>query len=78
MKEEKLIVEEQKMIINKIVSHLSTLGSDMYYEPTINICHAIQAMFKKDNFLDKREKELVHNLDHNDIQILLSYNSSCC
>jgi hypothetical protein len=78
MNEKQLLVEEQKIIIDKIVTHLSSLGSDMYYESTINICHKVHEIIRKENFLKKTEKDAVINLNANDIQTLLSYNSSCC
>jgi hypothetical protein len=78
MNEKQLLVEEQKIIIDKIVTHLSRLGSDMYYESTINICHEIHEIIRKENFFKKTETDAVINLDANDIQTLLSYNSSCC
>jgi hypothetical protein len=78
MKDEKKKVDIQKDIIERIVKHLSTLGSDMYYSPTINICHEIQGVIKKQNFLTREEQEMVANLDAHGIQSLLSYSSNCC
>ena len=78
MKEEKKKVDIQKDIIDRIVKHLSSLGSDMYYIPTIDICHEIQGVIKQKTFLNVEEQEMVANLDAHGIQSLLSYNSNCC
>jgi len=78
MKEEKLKIDIQKDIIDRIVQHLSTLGSDMYYAPTIDICHEIQGVIKKKNFLTREEQEIVVNLDAHEIKSLLSNSSNCC
>jgi hypothetical protein len=77
MKDEKK-VNIQKDIIDRIVKHLSTLGSDMYYAPTINICHEIQDIINQKNFLKEEEQDMVNDLDANGIQSLLSYSSNCC
>ena len=77
-KEDDLLAERQKAIIEKIVSHLASQGSSMYYESTINICHEIHNIIHNEEFLDLKEKEDVKNLGARDIQNFLSYNSSCC
>ena len=78
MKKEELLIEKQKIVIDKIVNHLSTLGQSLYYEPTINICHEIYNIIHNEKFLKQKDKEAVIKLDSKDIQVLLSYNSSCC
>ncbi len=78
MKDEKLLIDDQKIIIDKIVNHLSSLGSSMYYESTINICREIHEIIKNKSLLNKNENDSVSMLSPDDIQILLSYNSSCC
>ena len=78
MKEDKKKVDIQQDIIDRIVKHLSTLGSDMYYSPTINICYEIQGIINQKTFLKKEEQEMVANLDANEIQSLLRYSSNCC
>jgi hypothetical protein len=77
MKEEKKI-NIQKDIIDRIVKHLSTLGSDMYYAPTINICQEIQGVINQKVFLKAEEQDMVNGLDANGIKSLLSYSSNCC
>ncbi len=78
MAEEKIITGKQKVIVDKIVDHLNSQGSDMYYESTINICREIHHVIQKESFLNHEEKEIVGQLTPHDIQNLLSYNSSCC
>lgn len=78
MNEELTKVDIQKQIIERIVNHLSSLGSDMYYESTMNICHEIKNVIKDGKLLNKTDTELVKNLNPKDIQSLLSYNSNCC
>lgn len=78
-KEEKeLLVTKQKAIIDKILSHLVDQGLELYYEPTMNICREIQLIIQEDKLLNVKEKEAVEMLSSNDIQTLMSYNSSCC
>jgi hypothetical protein len=78
MKEETKKVVIQRDIIDKIVKHLSSLGNDMYYASTINICHEIHGVIQSGKFISKEEKDIVGHLDAKDIQSLISYSSNCC
>lgn len=78
MKEKELLISKQKAIIDKIVSHLATLGTSFYYESTIDVCSEVYNTIHDKDFLNREDKEIVEKLSARDIQILLSYNSSCC
>ena len=71
-------IEIQKQIIDKIVKYLSSLGSDMYYSPTVDICYEVKSIIKSKKLLSSEETDFVSNLKPHDIQSLMSYNSSCC
>ncbi|MCO4795250.1 MAG: hypothetical protein KC493_16145 [Bacteriovoracaceae bacterium] len=72
------LINRQKEIINKVVNHLSGVGFSLYYESTINVCHEIHDIIQNGDLLDHDDKKEVIDLDSNDIQVLLSYKSSCC
>lgn len=76
--EKELLINKQKAIIDKILSHLVEQGLELYYEPTMNICREIEEIIHNNNFLNVKEKEAVEMLNSNDIQTLMSYNSNCC
>lgn len=77
MKEE-LKIEKQKEIIEKLVNYLSTQSESYYYDSTINICREIHHIIQSKEYLNNQQSELVETLSTQDIQTLLSYNSSCC
>ena len=78
IKKEELPIDIKKKIIAKVVSHLASKDESLYYEPTINICQDIYNCIQKGSYLSSKEKELTIDLSPEDIQILLSYSSSCC
>lgn len=71
-------IEIQKQIIEKVVKHLTSLGNDIYYQSTINICSEIHDIIKAKKFLSKEDTAMVAKLNHKEIQSLLSCSTSCC
>lgn len=75
---EKLKVDQQKEIINKLVNELSNESPDLYYTDSSTISSLIYEKIHGSNNLTKTSLELVEDLSADDILILLSYKSSCC
>ena len=75
---EKLKVDQQKEVINKIVNELSNESPDLYYTDSSTISSLIYEKIHGSNNLTKTSLELVEDLSADDILILLSYKSSCC
>lgn len=74
---EKLEIEKQKIIIDKIVRELTKEDIDLYYTDSSTVSHLVYEKINN-NFLNKTDYEFVKELSANDILILMSYNSNCC
>ena len=74
---EKLEIDIKKEIIDNLVNDLSKDSPDLYYSPTSVIA---QIVFDKiqANLLSREKYEVVKDLSREDIQVLMSYSSSCC
>lgn len=72
-----LKIEKQKQIIDKIITKLSK-DESLYYLSTMDICFEVHKIIQSGKELSHSDFELVENLSSQDIQTLISYNSSCC
>jgi len=74
---EKLESDLKKEIIDDIVTELSKSHSDLYYSSTSIIAQLVYDTIHSQKI--SREKfEVVKDLDREDLQVLMSYSSSCC
>lgn len=64
--------EKQRRIIEQLVSELSQLDPNFYYQSTSEIAHILKDYIINDAALDREDKELVANLDVKDLQVILS------
>lgn len=71
---EKLIVDQKKKIITKIVEELTKTNPDLYYTDTSTVAgHVVD--FVQDKKLKQEEFELLKDMDFRDIAILMSFTS---
>ena len=75
---EKLKADQQKEIINSIVSDLAKESPDLYYTDSSTISSLVYDRIQGKNKLSREKLELVDKLSADDILILLSYKSNCC
>ena len=71
--EEKLVFNQRKEIIEKLVSSLAKNNSEIYYSPTIEISELIRIEIENCELINQDQKAIVEDLDVHDIQVLLSY-----
>ena len=72
--DEKLENDQKKKIINRLISQLSV---DFYYTPTTEVASVIHEKIQEGD-LPRQDYELVKNLSSRDIEVLISFASSCC
>ncbi len=76
---EELITDKRKKIVAMIINKLSQEDPNLYYIDSSAIANLVVSKIKKEQgLLSKSELELVKDLNHRDIVILMSYNSNCC
>ncbi|SIS82714.1 hypothetical protein [Neptunomonas antarctica] len=64
--------EKQKTMINKIIAKISDAHPSFYYLSTSEVAFEIKTYIDTTGNLSKEEQDLLENLDHRDIQMLLS------
>lgn len=64
--------EKQKKLLQRLVSELSGLYPDLYYQPTSAVADLIQRYVVKDAKLNADEHALMKPLSKRDIEVLLS------
>lgn len=78
MKDEELLVEKQRKIIDTTVQKIFASDERMYYETTINLCHAVYEFIQKERSQGSTELEAAFQLRPKDIQDLISFKTPCC
>jgi hypothetical protein len=78
MKDEELLVDKQKKIIDRVVQKIFATDESMYYETTMNLCQAVFEDIQKGRAQGIVEYEAAFNLKPKDIQDLISYKTPCC
>ncbi|MBD64786.1 MAG: hypothetical protein CME62_06240 [Halobacteriovoraceae bacterium] len=74
---EELIRDKRKKIIARLVSELARENMDLYYTDSMTVSSLVVEKIAQKK-LPKQDYDLVKDFSARDIQILLSYNSSCC
>lgn len=74
---EKLKSDQQKEIINNIVSNLSHEHPDLYYSDSNHIAYLIHQKIQEKS-LNKSQFDLVKDLSQDDIHIMMSFKTNCC
>jgi hypothetical protein len=75
--EEKLKVEQQKIIVNSLVSLLAEEVPDLYYTDTSTIAHLVVEKIQAKS-LSQQDYQLVSDLTKDDVLVLISYQTRCC
>ena len=76
---EELITDKRKKIVALIINKLSQEDPNLYYIDSSAIANLVVSKIKQEKgLLSKSELELVKDLNHRDIVILMSYNSNYC
>ncbi len=78
MKDEELKVEKQRKIIDSMVHKIFASDERMYYETTMNLCHAVYDVIQKERSQGLTENEAAFELKPKDIQDLICYKTPCC
>ncbi len=71
---EDLLHNRQKEVIVEIINDLQRDDEDLYYSPTIEIAELVYEYINSDE-MPIESKDIVRDLDRNDIQILMSIHS---
>ena len=71
---EKLLIDQKKEIINKIVKKMAKQRPDLYYTDTSTIANRVVEYIQSKE-LRRDEYDLVKNMDFRDVSILMSFNS---
>ena len=78
MKDEELLVDKQKKIIDAIVQKIFATDESMYYETTMNLCQAVYEALQEERKSGLTANEAAFDLKPKDIQDLISYKTPCC
>ena len=78
MKDEELLVEKQRKIIDRVVQKVFATDESMYYETTMNLCQAVFEVLERERLAGRVENEAAFGLKPNDIHALISYKTPCC
>lgn len=78
MKDEELLVDKQKQIIDRVVQKVFAADERLYYETTMNLCQAVFEVLESERKTGATENEAAFGLKPKDIQDLISYKTPCC
>ena len=78
MKDEELLVDKQRKIIDSMVHKIFASDESMYYETTMNLCQAVFEAIQKERAAGQTDNEAAFVLKPKDIQDLISYKTPCC
>ena len=77
-KDEELVSQKQRLIIEDIISKLFQEDSSLYYAVTSDIVRHVYDKIQKRVSLNQNELELVGELTPKEIMNLISFNTKCC
>lgn len=78
MKDEEILVDKQKKIIDRVVQKVFAKDESMYYETTMNLCQAVFEVLESERKTGATENEAAFGLKPKDIHSLISYKTPCC
>lgn len=75
MNHEKTEKELQKEILYKMIKEISKNNMDMYYSSHSDMANEIEIAVKENQYLTRKELDVIRDLKATDISIMLSLNS---
>jgi hypothetical protein len=75
MNNEKTEKELQKEILYKLIKEISKENMDMYYSSHSDMANEIEIAVEENNYLTRKDLDLIRDLKATEISIMLSLNS---